>query len=59
MNERKPWECELTNVIDIARQAGLPRVVLAIQDAIFQIHLLKLDRRDLNQLKEILKERVR
>lgn len=57
--KREPWEWELTNVIDIARQAGLPRVVLAIQDAITQIYLLKLDRRDLNQLKEILKERVR
>lgn len=53
--ERKYWEIELTRVIDQARQANLPEVVLAIQTAIGEINQLKRQAYDLHQIKQLLK----
>jgi hypothetical protein len=55
--DREPWEHELTRVIHIARLAELPDVVLAIQNAIGQIYLLKDKANDLAQIKQLLGKR--
>jgi hypothetical protein len=57
MGDREPWEHELTRVIHIARLAELPEVVSAIQNSIFQIHLLKGKANDLAQIKQLLGKR--
>lgn len=54
MIEREQWEWDLTNAISKAREADLSEVVLAIQNSIWQIHLLKTKAQQLDTLKEIL-----
>lgn len=54
MIEREQWEWDLTNAIRKARDAGLEDVMLAIQNSIWQIHLLKTKAQQLDTLKEIL-----
>lgn len=55
MRDREPWEWELTRVIHIAREAGLSEVVLAIQNSICHINVLKRKANDLDTIKRILK----
>lgn len=56
MIAREPWENDLQRAVNIARQAELPEVVLAIQNAFWRIHVLKEKADDLQQIKDLLRK---